>query len=104
MNILLSTLREELRTVQRLEKKYSQALLKLPTGSFVLRNIKDKKYGYLTYRDGNAVRQKYLGKLNEEEIKQYRDISKRRKDLKTKLKSIREQKKILERALREKAK
>jgi len=104
MNILLSTLKEELKTVKRLEKKYLRELNKIPIGNLILRNIKGKEYCYLTYRDGKAVRQKYLGKLTEDEIEKYHNISSRRKELRGKLKNIREQKKILERALRGKAK
>jgi len=48
MNVLISTLKEELATVKRLERKYLKALEDLPHGSFVVRTVRGKKYGYLT--------------------------------------------------------
>lgn len=104
MNVLISTLREELATVKRLERKYLKEIEACPHGSFVVRTVRDKKYGYLTYRDGAHVKQQYLGRMNEKEISSYRKTIAKRNDYRKKLRSIREQKKILMRALREKAK
>jgi len=104
MNILISTLKEELATVKRLENKYSKELSKLPKGSFILRKVKGKNYGYLTYRDGSKVKQKYLGRLNDADIEKYQNIKKRRKELKEKLKSVKKQRTILERALKNETK
>jgi len=100
MNILISTLKEELTTVKRLEKKYLKEFDKLPIGSFVARSIRNRKYGYLTFREGNKVKQKYLGALDDESVAHYKSVTERKKSLRAKLKSVREQKKILERALR----
>ena len=104
MNVLISTLKEELATVKRLERKYLKALEDLPHGSFVVRTVRGKKYGYLTYRDGANVKQRYLGRMDDKEIGLYRKAIEKRNDYKKKLRSVREQKKVLMRALREKAK
>lgn len=104
MNVLISTLKEELVTVKRLERKYLKELKTLPHGGFVVRTVRGKKYGYLTYRDGPSVKQKYIGRMDEKEINSYRKTIAKRNDYKKKLRSVREQKKILMRALREKAK
>ena len=104
MNILISTLKEELSTVKRLEQKYLKELNKIPKGSFIIREKGNRNYGYLTYRDGSKVKQKYLGLLDSESLKYYKDLAMRKKELKRKLKSILEQKRILERALRAKTK
>ncbi|MFH1874051.1 MAG: hypothetical protein ABH859_02570 [Pseudomonadota bacterium] len=100
MNILLSTLKEELATVKRLEKKYSQELTEFPQGSFIVRKIRDRKYGYFTYREVGKVKQRYIGAVTDEDIAYYKSLVAKRKKLKEKLKSIRAQKKVLERALR----
>lgn len=104
MKVLVSTLKEELETVKRLEKKYAKGISELTKGSFVVRKIRGRKYAYLTFRDGSKVRQKYLGRATPELIKSYRDEIDKRKNYKKKLESVREQKKILKRALRGKAK
>ena len=104
MNILISTLKEELATVKRLEKKYLKKLKELPRGSFITRKIRDKQYGYLTFRENGKVKQEYLGCLNEERINFYRSTTDQRAEYKRKLKSIREQIKIINRALRGKTK
>lgn len=104
MNILISTLKEELATAKRLEKKYIKRISGLPCGSFVLRAIRDRQYGYLTFREGGKVKQQYLGTLSEEKIKYYRSSMAERAEYKRKLKSVREQIKIINRALRGKTK
>ncbi len=61
MNVLLTTLQEEYKTAQRLETKYRKKLAALPQGSFVVRQVDKRQYGYLTYLQDGKVRQKYLG-------------------------------------------
>lgn len=104
MNILISTLKEELTTAKRLEKKYIKKIGELPRGSFILRAIRDKQYGYLTFREDGKVKQKYLGSLNEDRMNFYKSAMEQRAEYKRKLKSVREQIKIINRALRGKTK
>lgn len=100
MSVLINTLREEFQTVKRLEQKYLKNLKALPQGSFIIRKVGKKQYGYLTRREAGAVRQVYLGSLDEKEVEKYRNLMKQRRLYRDQLKSVREQKKILERALR----
>jgi hypothetical protein len=100
MKVLIATLREELSTVERLERKCIRSLQRLPKGSFVLRVVRGRRYGYLTFRDGPKVRQRYLGCLSEEEVRRRRVLAAKRKQYKRQLKSLGIQKKILIRALR----
>lgn len=104
MKILISTLKEELATSKRLEQKYKKQLGELPQGSFVVRTVRHKRYGYLTYREGTKVKQRYLGPVDEETIGLYREAVKNRKEYKRKLKSVKGQIKILKKALRGKTK
>lgn len=104
MNILISTLKDELAAVEQLEKRYNQQLAELPKGSLVVRNIRGNKYAYLTYREGAKVKQKYLGKASADLIESVKGQIDKRNELKRKLKSLKEQKRILKRALREKSK
>lgn len=104
MNILISTLKEELATAKRLEKKYLKRIGELPRGSFIFRTIRGKQYGYLTFRENGRVKQEYLGSLSEEQIFFYKDAMRQRSEYKLKLKSVHEQIKIINRALRGKTK
>ena len=100
MNILISTLQEELATVKRLEQKYLRELTALPEGNFIVRQVRGGKYVYSNRRAGLKVVQKYVGKATEELVSQCEAAAMRKRELKEKLKSIRGQKKILERATR----
>ena len=100
MNVLISTLKEELKTAKQLERKYLKRLKELPKGSFILRARGERRYGYLTRREGDRIVQQYVGLLNEETIKEYRRAGELKKEYRKKLKSVREQMKILEKALR----
>lgn len=103
MNILVTTLKEELKTAKRLERTYLQRLTTLPQGSFILRKVKNSYYGYLTRRKEGKVVQEYLGKMDEKKLEYYRNALLQRHTYKKKLKSVREQIIILRKALRGKA-
>lgn len=104
MNVLISTLKEELLTVKRLERKYLQMLKQLPEENFLVRQVRGGKYVYANKRRGNRVVQRYVGKATQELVKECNELMSKKKEYKKKLKSIREQKRILEKALRGKAK
>lgn len=102
MSILTNTLKEELKTAKRLEKKYLEKLSLIPRGSFFVRKLKSGEFGYLTFRAKGAVRQKYLGKLTIVQIAEYKETKRKKVLYKKQLKQVREQIKILKRALGEK--
>jgi hypothetical protein len=104
MSVLISTLQEELANARRLQKKYRASLEKLPQGSFIVRRIGNKQYGYLTRREKGQVIQEYLGLLDEASVAEYREKNQKKKNYKEQLKKVREQVTILERALRGQAK
>ena len=83
-----------------MEAKYLQQLALLPKGSFIIRKRGIKQYGYLTQRHSNKVIQEYLGLLSEQQIKDYREKTRKKKNYKQQLKTVRDQIKILTRALR----
>ena len=104
MNILISTLKEELETVKKMEVKYLSKIELLPKGSFFIRTVGQKNYGYLTRREGPKVKQEYLGLLNKKEISEFKEVVQKRRQYQQQLKSVREQIKFLQRALGEKSK
>jgi DNA-binding transcriptional regulator YhcF (GntR family) len=104
MNILISTLKEELSTVKRLESKYLDGLSRLPDENFIVRQVRGGKYVYANKRVRHKVVQRYVGKATDELVERCKEQMAKKKEYKKKLKSVREQKKMIERALRGKTK
>ena len=104
MNVLITTLKEELATVKRLERKYLGMLGELPDENFFVRQVRGGKYVYANKRVGHKVVQRYVGKATEDLVKRCEDQMARKRDYKKKLKSVREQRRMIERALRGKTK
>ena len=104
MNVLISTLKEELATVKRLERKYLDGLEKLPDENFIVRQVRGGKYVYANKRVGHKVVQRYVGKATEELVKGCKEQATKKREYKKKLKSVREQRRMIERALRGKTK
>lgn len=100
MGYLLDTLNDELKTALRLERKYSAKLRLFPRGSFIIRSVRRNMYGYLTRRENGRVIQEYLGRMDHREIDIYRRKIAERQKYKVRLAGVREQIKILKRALR----
>jgi len=104
MNILISTLKEELATVKRLERKYLGMLGKLPDENFFVRQVRGGKYVYANKRVGHKVVQRYVGKATEELVRRCEEQMAEKREYKRKLRSVREQGRMIERALRGKTK
>jgi hypothetical protein len=100
MDVLLAMLQEELSRSLRLERKYVRALRLLPKGSFFVRKVRGRTYGYLTYRREGKVVQKYLGQLDQAGIQRHRQIVKKRLELRKRLSRVRQHLRVLKRALR----
>jgi hypothetical protein len=104
MNILISTLKDELAAVKRLEQKYLKKLRELPQENFIVRKVRGGKYVYANRRVGSKVVQRYVGKATEGLVNECRGQMAKKREYKKKLKSVREQKRVIERALRGKTK
>lgn len=73
MGPIKGVLREELSNSLRMKKGYERELKGLPKGSLVKKNIKGHDYYYLVARVGGKVRFIYKGKVQEAEIKKYKE-------------------------------
>ncbi len=100
MDVLLNMLQEELSKSKRLERKYVRDLTSLVKGSFFVRVVRGRKYGYLSFRHDGKVVQKYLGFLDAAAIQRYRHVIRRRSELRKRLGRVRQHLRVLKRALR----
>ena len=100
MDAILSALKEEKKQARHLIKKYKGELQALPLGSFFIRKAGKNRYGYLTFSKNGKIQQRYLGRLNEEEMKHYLDMAERKKKLKILINKAQKQLDFLEKSLR----
>ena len=69
MSIIKNVLMEEFERLERMEKSYRDKVNKLPKGALIVKNINNRQYNYLVYRENQKVIQKYL-KLSDKEIEE----------------------------------
>lgn len=100
MEAILIALKEENKEASRLLGKYNKEMGKLPKGSFFVRKLGKKLYGYLTYSVKGVIKQDYLGAMNDKKIKEYRELMARKKKLRELMAKAKNQHIFLERALR----
>ena len=76
--VVYGMLQEEKQRNLEMQKTYAQEIEALPKGSIMTKTVSGKKYYYLRYRQGDKVKNDYIGKDESvvEEIK--RDIEKRK--------------------------
>ncbi len=98
--VVKSVLQEELKRVNSLRKKYEEKLDRLPPGYLLRRGSPGRGYYYLSYRDGEKIKQDYLGKLSDDEIKKYKEQMRLKKQLRQQLREVKENIRYLEKLLR----
>ena len=99
-SVVKGVLQEELARSLSLKEKYEQKLDDYPQGYLLERKMGGKVYHYLSYREGERIRQKYLGPLSPEEVKKYKDRIKDKKALRQQLSEVKANIKYLERLLK----
>lgn len=91
MSVLAALLSKEENRNKNMIAEYSRELKALPKGSIKSRKVKDKSYYYLTFRDGDKVITKYVGK-DEKFLVSIREQLARRKQVEEILKKLKEEK------------
>ena len=89
MEMLNDILKEELERLRQLEKIYKEEIARLPRGSLVKKNINGNIYYYMNYRDNGKGIFKYIGKMNEEELRNKQAQIDERRKLKKLLRKVR---------------
>ena len=82
MAVLKEMFKEEKERLIKMKKFYMDKIMELPKGSIVFKKRGDTKYPYLVYRTGKKIKTDYL-KLNNDELKELKlNTNKRKKYLK----------------------
>ncbi|MHC9542850.1 MAG: hypothetical protein AB9903_25335 [Vulcanimicrobiota bacterium] len=95
MNAIQGVLYEELENLIRIKERYVDALLQIKKGCLRKKIVNGKEYFYLAYREGVKVKYSYLGKLSEQQIKEYRENQKKRKEYQKSIRTLNQQIKYL---------
>jgi len=98
--IVKSVLQEELKRVKSLKRRYEEKMADLPPGYLLRRGSSGQEYFYLSYREGDKIKQDYLGKLSEDKIKKYKKQMKLKKQLRQQIKEARQNICYLEKLLK----
>lgn len=98
--IVKSVLKEELERVRSLQRRYEQKLKEYPAGYLLKRNSGSKIYYYLSYREEDRIRQKYLGSLSSDELKKYQRQMEEKKVVRDQMAQVKNNIRYLERLLR----
>lgn len=98
--VVKSVLQEELKRVKSLRKKYEEKLARLPPGYLLKRGSPGREYYYLSYRDGEKIKQDYLGKLSKDEVRKYKEQMKLKKQIRQQIKEVKQNIRYLERLLK----
>ena len=100
MNMILTTISQEKKRIEYMLTKYKEEQARLPKGSISVKNVGDRTYYYLKYRDGKKVISQYISKS---QINEIREQLEKRKHIEAMMKSLREElsiaNKVLEDAL-----
>jgi len=99
MDLIKNVLQEELESSIESQKYYKEEIDKLPRGSLSKKKMDNRAYYYLAYRDGSKVKTDYLGKLSDEEVKDYTDKIDRRRHYQRQLRKVNKKIKYLRKIL-----
>lgn len=90
MSVVNEILKEELDRLERLQTKYFAMLEALPKGSLRKKKIGQKIYFYRVSRKGEQVITKYLCQSDSPKAKPFVEQDAKRRELKSKVKSVKE--------------
>jgi len=98
MSYISVTLGREAERMSALREVYEKQLEALPKGSLRVRERGDRKYFYLSYRKDGKVVSDYVGS-DESAVSELREQLERRKNIESLLKSIKNELRMMNRAL-----
>ena len=99
-SVLKSILEEEQERLKQLEKELYAQYDSLPRGYLLKRRLRGGVYYYLSYREEGRVKQEYLGKLQKDEVKNYKERIEKKKRIRKELRNIRKRLEKLQKAIK----
>jgi len=87
MSLLSQIVAEEKDRIKKMISEYEQELGTLPKGTLVGKNVKDKQYFYLQFREGKKIVSSYIGG-KADKIDELRERINRRKHIEAMLKAL----------------
>ena len=95
-DLVRAVFQDELERNRRLVERYEKEMLSLPKGSVFKRKLGNQEYYYLNYREGTKVVSRFLGNVNQYNLKELKSQLEKRKEYHQLLKKLKlEQKEIL---------
>jgi len=96
--MILATVSREKKRIEYMLKKYKKDQERLPKGTVCEKNVGNRVYYYLKYRDGKRVVSQYISKARISEI---REQIEKRKHIEAMIKSLQEELSIASKILEE---
>jgi len=100
MSVIFHVLKEEFERLVETESSYKKAIAAMPRGAPRIRQIRNKKYLYLEYRDGKKVVHDYIGPQDSEKTKDILEKVAQRRRYEKLLKETKEALRDVRKALR----
>ena len=98
--VVKGVLEEELQRLLALKDRYQEKMKDYPPGYLLKREMRGRIYYYLSYREGAKIKQQYLGHLETDKVKSYKDLIKRKGELQKQLSEVKKNIVYLERLLK----
>lgn len=91
MSIISTLILKEKNRNELMQSEYLKELKSLPKGTIKIKKVNDNEYYYLTYRDGEKIVTKYVGK-DKDTLFKIKEQLKRRKQIEDIIKKLKEEK------------
>jgi hypothetical protein len=100
--MLIERLSKDLVLLVKEENLFINKINELPKGAVKRKTIRNNEYGYLSWREGTKIFQKYLGPYNSDGVSDMIGKTAMRKLYEDKLRQMRNERKLLEKILKPK--
>ena len=96
MSVISDMLYEEHNRLSRAIDSFENVITELPKGTIIWKNIKNRSYPYLQWREGTKVKSRYI---KEKELAQVQDNVEQRKEYERNIKGMKDTRSEIERML-----
>jgi hypothetical protein len=101
MSVFQDLLKEEIKRLRELKKKYENEIESFPKGSLSKKIRNGKPYLYLAYREKGKVKFEYIGREHSEKVQKIKEMIVKRQGFNQKLKQVNKELKELLKSVHE---